>query len=504
VLPLNDDYTARDFDAQKARLTRAIQSVFPDWTDFNIANFGVVLMEMNSHVGDVLDVYGALRRREAFLSTCTQRESARRHTRRLGYTMRGATAAQVDLDFTLTQTYPGDVTFPAGSVIRSESATNPVRVQLLSDLTILSGLLTGSVGAENSVTPTPDIFQSDEAADQEFELSQTPFMEMASIVAVNGSYTVVESFLDSLSTDRHCIVLVSEEERALVRFGDGQNGQPPSEGEITTTYKVGGGAIVIDPDTLKVPEFSVLDSLNNSVNFTVTNPLSSTGGLDPESIEEARVKAPASIRVGDRTVAREDFEINALRVAGTARALMLTSDQYAPIAENHGQLHVVATGAELSSGYYAPATPTSTQLDQIKTIILSDYPPTVTFDFDVLAATFNTIDITARLWLESGANAATVDAAIRLGFSEFFAVLDPDEVPTTQVDFGYNHKDELGQPDPLVSWDDLFAVVKSTTGVRRVDEDAFIPYDSVPLLVYEFPKLGTVSLINARTGLPLV
>jgi len=504
VLPLNDDYTARDFDALKARLIRGIRSVFPNWTDFNIANFGTIQMEQICYVGDVLDVYAAARRREGFLSLCVQRASAIRHTRRMGYTMRGASAAQVDLTFTLAQAYAGDVTFPAGSVVRSESATDPVRVQLLSDLTILAGNLTGTVTAENSITPPPDVFQADGTADQEFELSQTPFLGIVSAVAANGSYSAVTSWIDSLSTDRHMLVLVSEENRALVRFGDNRNGQAPSEGDLTITYKVGGGAIIIDPDTLKVPEFSVQDSLNNLVNFSVTNPLKSSGGLDAETIEEARVMAPASIRVGNRTVSREDFEINGLRVAGMARALMLTSDQYAAIAENYGQLHMIAAGETTDDGYYLPATPTSAQLDEVKAYILDSYPTTVTFDFDVLAATFHTIDITARLWLESGAVAATVDAAIRKAYEEYFAVLDPNGVATTTVDFGYNNKNELGVTDPLVSWDDLFSIVKNTAGVRRVDEDAFIPYDQVNLLVYEFPRLGTITLTNARTGASLV
>jgi hypothetical protein len=504
VLPLNDDYTARDFAALETRLQRNIETVFPAWTDFNQANFGVILLQLQAYTGDVLDVYGALRRREEFLSLCTQRPSARRHTRLLGYTMRGATAAQVDLQFTLSQTYPGDVTFPAGSVVRSESATAPVRVQLLNDLTILAGNLTGTVTAENATTPPADIFQSDGSPDQEYELTQTPYLTKKTFTAPNGTYEVVDSFLDSLETDRHCIVLISEEERALVRFGDGRNGQPPSAGEAELLYTVGGGAIIIDPGTLKVAEFSARDSLDNAVVFSVTNPLRSSGGQGPETIAEARINAPASIRVGDRSVAREDYEINALRIAGLARALMLTSDQYAPIAENFGQLHLVALGAQTSTGYYGPATPTTTQLEQVKATILSDYPPTVTFDFDALAGTLKTIDIIARVWLESGADPATVDAAIRLAYEEYFAVANPDGTPTTSIDFGYNIKDELGQPEPLVSWGDLFAVVKTTPGVRRVDEDNFIPTDAVTLLVYELPRLGTVTLINARTGLPLV
>lgn len=505
VLPLNDDHTARDFLALRERYRRDARSVFPGWTEFDEAKFDTILMDHLCGIGDKLDVYGAARRREGFLALCVERPSAIRLTRVLGYTMRGATAALVDLEFTLSKAYAGDVTFPAGSIVSSESATDPVRVQLLDDLTILAGNLSGTVSAENSTTPSPDYFQSDGAADQEFTLSQTPYLEIVSVEAVNGTYGPASNnnFLDSLPTDRHYVVLVSAENRATIRTGDGRNGQPPSEGQVAITYKVGGGGIVIDPNTLKVARSSVQDSLGNPVVFTVTNPLASTAGLPAETIEEARLNAPASLRVGERSVAREDYEINARRISGVARALMLTSDQYAPIAENSGQLHTVALGAQTSTGYYGPATPTTTQLEQIKATILTDYPPTATFDFDVLAATFKTINIASSVWLESGTNPATVDAAIRLRFAEFFAVSNPDGTPT-ETEFGYNVKDELGDPEPLVSWGDLFAVVKNTPGVRRVDEDGFSPADAVTLLVYEWPRLGTITLLNARTGQPLV
>jgi hypothetical protein len=34
------DYTDKDFDSLRLRLQSLVRSVFPDWTDFNVANFG--------------------------------------------------------------------------------------------------------------------------------------------------------------------------------------------------------------------------------------------------------------------------------------------------------------------------------------------------------------------------------------------------------------------------------------------------------------------------------
>ena len=45
LIPLDVDYTARDFDGLKDRLERGIQSVFPKWTDFEASSFANILLE---------------------------------------------------------------------------------------------------------------------------------------------------------------------------------------------------------------------------------------------------------------------------------------------------------------------------------------------------------------------------------------------------------------------------------------------------------------------------
>lgn len=502
ILPTDYDRAARDFDSLKDRLQRSIQSVFPRWTDFGTANFGNILLEMLCYVGDNFAYYQDKQARESRFLTCVKRINGIRHARAIGYEFSGAEAATVDLLFALRQAYANDVSFPAGSVVRSVSATDPVRVQLLTDLTITAGNLTGTVSAENSLSHD-EVFESDDTSDQEFELTFTPFLSIASITDSVGAYEIVSNFLDSTATDRHCVVKVSEDNRAVVRFGDGVNGRVPS-GNITFDYKTGGGLITIEQGAMTIPEFTVRDSGNNPVAFDVTNPSGVSGGADYETLEHAQATAPSTVRATDRSVAREDFEINAARVSGVERALMLTADQLAGMAENYGQIHVVARGTENASGTYNPTTPSAAQLSAVRTLIENDYPPTITFRFDPLAVTFKTVDITARVYLAAGANAATVDALIRANLADFFAVTNADESPNGQIDFGYNYKDESGDPDPILAWSDLFNVVRDATGVRRVDEDAFIPADDVSLTIYEFPKLGTVTLINAATGLELV
>lgn len=57
TLPESVDYTNKDFKALRARLIALVKSVFPDWTDFDVASFGNLLVDLYAFVGDVLTFY---------------------------------------------------------------------------------------------------------------------------------------------------------------------------------------------------------------------------------------------------------------------------------------------------------------------------------------------------------------------------------------------------------------------------------------------------------------
>ena len=54
LLPASLDMTDKDFDALRVRLVALVQSVFPDWTDFAVASFGNILLELYAFVGGVI------------------------------------------------------------------------------------------------------------------------------------------------------------------------------------------------------------------------------------------------------------------------------------------------------------------------------------------------------------------------------------------------------------------------------------------------------------------
>ena len=498
VLPASIDYTSKDFDSLRARLIELVRSVFPDWTDFEVAGFGNLLIEMYAFVGDVVTFYQDNLARESRLVTATQRRNVMALARMLGYHLHGAEAATAEVLVSLSRPPAAIVTVPAGSVVRTQEVTEPVRFQLLEDAVIAAGADPPEVTviAEHS-KPHTQLHDVRGLADLEVVLDYTPYLDGSALVSTPaGDYSEVESFLGSGANDRHFLVLVDQNDRATLRFGNGVNGRPPT-GTVTVHYKTGGGAEGnVDADRLVVFEGAVQDAHGHPVQASVTNALPANGGSGRQTIASAKLLAPESLRALTRSVAREDFEINARRLPGVARALMLTSNEDASIDENAGVLYVIPHGGGLTT----PA---------LKNLVLRQvtevYPCTLTFQVIVLDPVYRRLDIAARVFLRQGYSAATVRERIRQDLAEYFRVSESDGTPNPRVDFGFNLKDAEGNPVGEIAWSDVFNVIRDADGVRKIgDSPGDLTINGFPadlrLDVREFPVLGSITLFNGSTG----
>jgi predicted phage baseplate assembly protein len=284
-----------------------------------------------------------------------------------------------------------------------------------------------------------------------------------------------------------------------VRFGDGVSGAPP-QGTIAITYKTGGGiAGNVDADRLVVLEGGFKDAFGTAVQVSARNAQPASGGTDRESVAAAKLLAPESLRALTRTVAREDFEINARKLPGVARALMLTSNEDASIAENTGILYVIPQANA------AGAMPTPALKNLVLKQVTEVFPCTLTFQVSVQDPVYRTLDIVARLFLRQGFARGDVRDRVRANLAATFRVSEPDGTPNPLVDFGFNLKDAEGNPSGEVAWSDVFNVIRDTVGVRKIGDARLdltlngLPSD-VKLKVREFPVLGNVKLVDGDTG----
>jgi predicted phage baseplate assembly protein len=153
---------------------------------------------------------------------------------------------------------------------------------------------------------------------QQFRVGAVPVAarregEVVRVVATGGTtdWTEVEDFSASGPDDRH---VVWESSTGVVRFGprvrypDGtvrQHGAIPPDGALiqVTGYRHGGGAAG------NVGALT-LTNLRSTLPFvsSVVNLVPAAGGVDAETVEEAKIRGPLSLRTGQRAVTAGDFE----------------------------------------------------------------------------------------------------------------------------------------------------------------------------------------------------
>lgn len=483
------DVTARDFDSLVPILRDRAIDRFPQLpqTDFNFSGFMGLFIDLFSGVGDGLNFYIDNVAQDLFWESVRRRENAIRLGKLISYRFRSAQAAFVTVRFQIDAPAAGNVIIP----IRTQATTNdpesPLVYETLTAATILSGSLFIDVLAENAQLLTQQ-FTSLGIPSQEFSVDQTPYVQGSAKVTIGlDTWIEVEDFFNSKTTDKHYVADVNADDLLTLIFGDGEQGAIPL-GTIDVEYKVGGGAIGnVFAETITVLEASFTDVFSNPVNMVVTNNDAAQGGVDRETLSEARFKAPRSVKTNQRTIAREDFEINAQEVAGVSRARVFTSDDNVLIPENTGFLYIVPVGG---------GTPTLVLRDQVYDYLTVTKPTPIGFVLNVVGPTFVLIGFTMKVYVRDASFKTAVRAALDAIFTEYFSetILSGDNA---------------GQPNPLMDFEKKFfnseivAVAQEAHAqIRNVKllTDMETAYSLIP---EEFPVKGVLLFEDADTGFPL-
>jgi len=138
--------------------------------------------------------------------------------------------------------------------------------------------------------------------------------------------------LESGPDDRRFAVEVDDLGLAHLRFGDGELGRRPDAGAaFTATYRVGNGPQGnVGSDTIAHTVFRT--NLAAGLVKSVRNPLAAVGGTSPETLEEARLRAPHAFR------------------GELQRAI--TADDYARLAERDPKVQRAAAALRWNGSWY--------------------------------------------------------------------------------------------------------------------------------------------------------
>ena len=122
--------------------------------------------------------------------------------------------------------------------------------------------------------------------------------------------------LNSGPDDPDFVAEVEVDGTAYLRFGDDQHGRRPEPGtKFSATYRAGSGvAGNVGREAIKHI------FLNEQAIIGVRNPMPAQGGIEPESMEDVRQRAPSAFRTQERAVTEADYADVAQRRAGIQRA----------------------------------------------------------------------------------------------------------------------------------------------------------------------------------------
>ncbi|WP_294539564.1 baseplate J/gp47 family protein [uncultured Rhodoblastus sp.] len=126
--------------------------------------------------------------------------------------------------------------------------------------------------------------------------------------------TLLES---DIGAEGRCFVVEAEPDvGATLRLGDGVHGRAPEQRfALAARYRVGNGRVGnVGADALH----HLL--IGRAEVERVWNPTPATGGVDPESIDEARQKIPYAYRTQQRAVTAADYASEAMKTPGVQRA----------------------------------------------------------------------------------------------------------------------------------------------------------------------------------------
>jgi hypothetical protein len=534
------DYSDRDLASIRPRFASLIRSVLPSWTDSQIANFGNILKDLYAWSADIQSFALDGQAAEAFLPTATQRASLLKLAAITGYKPAGAAAASTVETFTGVG-LSANVPIPAGTTITNLDPDHPIEFQTLSPLTLTPAAPTAQVAVSHSKLVT-ETFPAMGAPDFTIQLTETPYLPgtLSLSTSVQGQFAeeIGNSFVTSGPSDQTYVAKVDDNDRATVVFGDGVAGAIPL-GIITASYRIGGGFRGnVAAHSLQALATPLLDIHGAAANVTVDNVNAATGGADREGTESIRRGIPTRVTTRGMSIARKDYEVHAREIPGVDRILALTSNEDWDVPLNTVQLYGVFAGA-----------PNFPALDAIRRqFVSSDTPPwpcPASTEVGVYVAPLVDIDVTCTVYLRPRAVPTIVDAEIRSALQALFAlkVTNPDgsSGDNPLIDFAYYLRVQSNALSPvgLFAASDIENAIRDVPGIREVGPPpqhlqigatrwvwdyvtahAFVSSWSIaparqdinlehltgvsgPPAAANFPRLGTVTLVNGDTGAPL-
>lgn len=314
-------YIQRSYQQTKAAIIEKLKNPItgiPEITDHSEGNIFIKMISIWSGLMEMVGYYLDNRARETFLLVQRRFQSAARLAKQYDYRIRGASAATVDLKFTLNAIAGIDVTIPEGTEVQTKSG---VRFFTVAELIITAGLLEGEVSGKQWVQVVASVVAvGDGTIDQVHELEDGIIDGSVEVAVDVIDYAPQDTFGFSEFDDPHFIAGLNTDANMQVLFGDGINGKVPDTGlDISIGYYTSsglGGNVAANTIT------EIIDTITAPVGISVsvTNGNPASGGADQEGLIKLQRNIPISLRTRYRAVTRQDYIEVAILALGVSKA----------------------------------------------------------------------------------------------------------------------------------------------------------------------------------------
>jgi phage-related baseplate assembly protein len=464
------DFSALDFDTSRRAIIEYIRTYYPN--DFNdwVAHSGIMmLIETQASNVAKLSLRSDLLSNEAFLPTCQTEAALIEHLALINQTVKSQTPAVVDIEVSVQTALTISLDIDAGARF---TITGPDGQPLYYELFRAPGDFTSTItipagkrgvigyGIEGRFAGPAKLY-SPGGPNQTYTIKASNILQEPITVDVYTGYTsaswrVTTDPLETYDADAEVVNVTFYTDRIELLFGDDINGKAPLAGqEIDVNYRVGGGvrgrigSYAINESRSILP--SSPSSATAPVQVTFRNLVSSSGGTDRETLEQAKKRAPrdfavrafASDRPASITTASDYAQVissfSSPVYGSVAKAVAtIRTDLNANLVE----LYILAYGED---GLVTP----SLGLKQAVATYVDEYN-VLTDTVSVLDGAIKSISIDMTVVVNRNADASVVRTNVNAALDDFFNV---------------NNRD-LGQP---LYVSDVIEAASNVDGVSYVD-----------------------------------
>lgn len=472
LLPPSDlrkiDFSALEFATARRALVEYIKTYFPnDFNDFVSNNGVMMLVELLSYILGVLSLRSDMLANESFLPTANSNDAVVNHLALIGQKINRATPAVVDIECSVSSPVGSDIHIPSGqqfSVPGEDGSSITYELfrsanDLVSDIVIPSSKR-GVIGyGVEGRTDTTSI-NSDGTANQIITINTNDDVieQPIKVQVVNGTITddwhQIDNIAQATANDKAFEVRLFDKKVEFV-FGDNTTGQIPMAGAVVKmTYRMGGGSRgrigtgVINDQISFTPNYPFTASV--SVSFRNITP--SSGGVDKESIDDAKKRGPRDFATHDSIVTDADYaqavgSFNHPVFGSVAKAVATVRTS---LNANLVELYILAEG---------PSGPVAAS-EGLKRAVTSyvDELNVLTDSVSVLDAKILPVDVEATIVVSRSADASVVKTQVETAITNFFDIKNWD----------------LGEPMYVSN---LYNILNTIDGVKYVD--IFKPSDNI-------------------------